>query len=103
MVENLNDVNFEDEIKKGIVLVDFGANWCPPCRAVTPIIEKIAEEAVGFKVVKVDIDESPKTSMKYMIKSVPTFLVFKKGNLVKKEIGAILQKQFFLDLVKDFI
>ena len=71
------------------VLVDFGANWCPPCRAMDPVIEQLAEELNGKAlVVKLDVDENPSTTAKFGVRNLPAFIVFDKKQPVTKIIGA---------------
>lgn len=85
-----NDQNFEAEVLKSDkpVLVDFTATWCGPCRALAPIVEKVADEFAGkVKVGKLDIDESPNVSAKYGIRSVPTVLVFEGGQKKAQQVG----------------
>jgi thioredoxin 1 len=89
-VPELTDENFETEVLKATepVLVDFTATWCGPCKALTPVVEKIAEENQGkYKVVKVDIDDAPGTAQKYGIRGVPTVMVFKAGQKVDHHVG----------------
>lgn len=84
------DADFEGEVIKSPVkvLADFGATWCGPCRALAPIIDKIADDYQGkVKVVSIDIDECTETTRKYGIKSVPTLLVFEGGQKVNQSIG----------------
>jgi thioredoxin 1 len=86
----LNEQNFEAEVLKSAVpvLVDFTATWCGPCRALAPIVEKIADEFEGkVKVGKLDIDESPAVTAKYGIRSVPTVLVFQDGQKKGQHVG----------------
>lgn len=88
----LNDANFEDEVLKSDkpVLVDFWAEWCAPCRIIAPILEEIsAEYSDKLKVGKVDVDNNPKVSMNYGIRSIPTLLIFKDGKAVDQIIGAV--------------
>jgi thioredoxin 1 len=87
----ITDANF-DEIINGDkpVLVDFWAEWCGPCRMVGPVVEELAGEYEGKVVVgKVDVDANPQTSMKFGIRSIPTLLVFKNGQIVDKQVGAV--------------
>jgi len=81
--------NFEDTIKDGVVLVDFWAPWCGPCRMIAPVIEELAEEYDGkAKIAKVNTDEQPEIAAKYGIRSIPTILFFKNGELVDQMVGA---------------
>ncbi|MBI5162156.1 MAG: thioredoxin [Micrococcales bacterium] len=71
------------------IMVDFWAEWCGPCRAVSPILDKIAEEhADKLSIVKLNVDDNPETAMKYGITSIPAMFVFKDGEIVKRVIGA---------------
>ena len=83
--------NFEAEVLKSEipVLVDFYADWCGPCKLVAPIVEQVAEEYAGRVAVgKVNVDESPDLAMKYGVMSIPTFIIFRKGGIFRKTIGA---------------
>ena len=89
-VQTFNEQNFEAEVLKSDVpvLVDFTATWCGPCRALAPIVDKVADEFAGkVKVGKLDIDESPGISAKYGIRSVPTVLVFEGGQKKAQHVG----------------
>jgi thioredoxin 1 len=84
------DADFEAEVIKSNlpVLVDFGATWCGPCKALAPIVDKIADDYQGrVKVVTVDIDDCSEVTKKYGVKSVPTILVFKGGEKVNQSVG----------------
>ena len=92
MAANINGNNFKREVLDADlpVLVDFWAEWCGPCRMVAPIIETIAKEYKGkLKVCKLNVDEAPETASDYGIMSIPTLLIFKKGKVVDKIIGAL--------------
>jgi thioredoxin 1 len=88
MVKELTDDNFKKETEKGIVLVDFNAIWCGPCRMLSPIIEEIAKEMEGkAKVAKLDIDSHQKVAAEYQVTSVPTLILFKDGKEVNRMVG----------------
>lgn len=91
-VHEVNDLNFEDQVLKSDVpvLVDFTATWCGPCRQIAPLIDQVADEFEGqVKVTKLDIDDSPATAQKFGIRGVPTLYVFKGGQVVAQQVGAV--------------
>ena len=101
-VIELSDASFDTEVIKSNVpvLVDFTATWCGPCKALAPVVEKIANEHTGkYKVAKVDIDDCPATAQKYGIRSVPTVLVFKAGEKKAQHIG-VTTKENLLKLLE---
>ena len=90
-INDVTDATFEGEVLQSDkpVLVDFWAEWCAPCRAIAPIVKEIADDnGEALKVVKVNIDESPQTPSTYGIRSIPTALVFKDGQVVSQLTGA---------------
>jgi len=92
LVSYVNDGNFDAEVlnSETPVLVDFTATWCGPCKALAPKLDAIASEYEGqARVVKVDIDQSRKIAMSYNVRSVPTLLMFKSGNVTGQEIGNV--------------
>ncbi len=94
--------NFEEEVLKaeGKVLVDFYADWCGPCRMMSPVIDDIAKELDGkVKVGKVNVDNNQELAIKYDVMSIPTIMVFEKGNLIKTFVG-VTDKQEILDVLK---
>lgn len=84
----LTDDSFAEKTAEGVVLVDFWATWCAPCRALAPTISAIADESNGkYKVGKVDVDENPATAMKYGIRSIPTIIIFVDGKETERFVG----------------
>lgn len=90
------DDSFEDEVLNSDkpVLVDFWAEWCGPCKMVGPVVEELAGEYEGkAKIGKVDVDSNPETSTKYGIRSIPSLLIFKNGEVVDQIVGAVPKSQ----------
>lgn len=87
----INDDNFEQEILnyEGVALVDFYAEWCGPCKMQGPIVDELAEEMAGrpIKIVKINVDESPSTSSRFNIMSIPALIIFKKGEVKETLVG----------------
>ena len=79
-VITLNEANFDAQVASGVVLVDFWATWCPPCRKQGPIVEQVAARVQGkAKVAKLDVDAAPKIAQRFGIRSIPTLIVFRNG------------------------
>ncbi len=90
MALEISDQSFKDEVLSSNepVLVDFWAEWCGPCRSLTPIVEELSEEFKGkVKVAKIDIDANQEVSVEYGIRNIPTLLFFKNGQVVDKVVG----------------
>ncbi|MCB1148899.1 MAG: thioredoxin [Chlamydiia bacterium] len=87
-VKDLDDSNFDAETSKGVVLVDFSAEWCGPCRMMEPVVHEFAEKkSKELKVGKVDIDASPGVTQKFQITSVPTLVLLKEGKAIATFVG----------------
>ena len=87
----ITDANFEKIIATDKpILVDFWAEWCGPCKMISPVVEELAADFEGKAVIgKVDVDNNPATSQKFGIRSIPTLLVIKNGEVVEKQVGAV--------------
>jgi thioredoxin 1 len=91
MAKEITENNFEESVLKSdqVALIDFWAQWCGPCRAIAPIIEDLANEYEGKAVIgKVDVDTNQEIAMKYSIRSIPTILILKNGEVVDRHVGA---------------
>ena len=96
-VAQVSDASFEGDILKSEVpvLVDFWAPWCGPCRSVAPIVDDLANEYAGkLKVAKINVDESTEVAMRYQITSIPTFILFKDGQVADRALGALPKSEF---------
>ncbi|MGL4850710.1 MAG: thioredoxin [Clostridium sp.] len=98
----INDTNFKQEVleEKGLVLVDFFATWCGPCKMLAPILEELSNELSDVKIVKVDVDESPETASAYGIQSIPTMKVFKDGKDMQTVVGFLPKDQIIAAIDK---
>ena len=90
-VVHLSKDNFNEEVleSKVPVLVDFWATWCGACQTMGPLVEEIAEERTDVKVCKLDVDQEPELARQYRVMSIPTFLVFKDGEVAKRDMGVM--------------
>ena len=90
MAFEFTDTNFKEKVldNKGVAVIDFWAEWCGPCRLIAPIIEELAQDYDGKALIgKLDVDNNPEVSMKYGIRSIPTILILKDGEVVEKHVG----------------
>lgn len=87
-IVNVTDQTFTTETSEGVVLVDFWAPWCGPCKMIAPVLEELdAELGEKAKIVKIDVDENQETAAKFGVMSIPTLLVFKNGEVVDQVVG----------------
>lgn len=95
MAHEFSDATFHKEVLESdkVVLIDLWAEWCGPCRMMTPVIEELSKEYEGKAVVgKLNVDDNPKTPTDYNVRGIPTFLIFKKGELKDKVVGAVTKQ-----------
>ena len=98
-VQKLNQNNFHNAIANGTVLVDFYADWCGPCRMVSPIVDEIAEERTDITVGKVNVDDEGALAMTYGVMSIPTLIVFQDGKEKARIVGARPKAAILAELV----
>ena len=101
-IKHVTDASFEDDVVKANVpvLVDFWAEWCAPCKMIAPMLGEIADEYKGkVSIVKLNIDESPKTPQKFSVRGIPTLILFKNGQVEGQKVGALRKTDLaaFLD------
>ena len=95
-IHHVNDDTFEKEVLKETspVLVDYWADWCGPCRMIAPILEQIAQDYAGhIKVAKLNVDENVETPLKYGIRSIPTLMLFRNGEIIATQVGTLSKGQ----------
>ena len=100
-VTKINKSNYENEVLKSNkkVLIDFYADWCGPCRAVSPLVDEIAVEHPEFKVCKINVDEEQELAASFKVMSIPSLFVMENGKIVNQSVGA-LPKAKILDMLK---
>ena len=103
MVKHINESEFESEVlsEEGVVVVDFFATWCGPCKMLSPILEQVEWEMENVKIVKVDVDENPGIAGEYGVQSIPTIKVFKGGEDVSTNVG-FLPKDALVQTINQF-
>lgn len=99
----IEEKDFKNEIEKGVVLVDFFATWCMPCRMMAQILKEVDEEVSSYaKIVKVDVDQSENLAKTFGVMSIPTLILFKNGEMVEKNVG-VMQKNQCVELIKKYL
>jgi thioredoxin 1 len=96
LIRSVTDHSFEHDVLKSDkpVLIDYWAEWCGPCKMITPVLEEIAKEYAGrLTVAKLNIDENPVTPPRYGIRGIPTLMLFKNGNVEATKVGAVSKSQ----------
>ena len=85
----VTDSSWDKDVLKhdGLVMVDFWAEWCGPCKMIAPVIEELSNEVAGVKVCKLNVDENPETAFKYQVTGIPTLLFFKDGKPIEQVVG----------------
>ena len=101
-IVHVTDASFEEQVLKSPqpVLLDFWAEWCSPCKMIAPILDEIATEYAGkVTIAKINVDENPKTPMKFSVRGIPTLILFKDGKAEGQKIGAVRKAELstFLD------
>jgi thioredoxin 1 len=98
-IKHVTDQNFSEETSEGLVLADFWAPWCGPCKMIAPVLEEIdGEMGEKVQIVKLDVDDNQETAGQYGVMSIPTLLLFKDGNVVDQVIG-FQPKEALVDLI----
>jgi thioredoxin 1 len=89
MLVYATDATIKEEIKAGISVVDFYADWCGPCKMIAPILEQLGEERQDFKIVKIDVDANQQSAMQYGVRNIPTLLIVKDGVEIHRQVGFV--------------
>ncbi len=101
MAKAFTTATFKEEVLQSDVpvLVDFWAEWCMPCRMLGPVIDELSQEADGYQVGKVNVDQEPELARQYNVMSIPTVLIFKNGQVVKQSVG-VQPKETLEDMIR---
>ncbi|MDD2385694.1 MAG: thioredoxin [Bacteroidales bacterium] len=99
-IKILTDQSFDNQIKKGVTLVDFWAPWCMPCKMMIPVLNELSQDDSHDAIIaKLNVDENQKTAAKYGVRSIPTSIIFKNGKEIKRFVG-VKPTQFFVKQIK---
>lgn len=101
-VNLINQADFQKEVleEKGTVFIDFYAEWCAPCKVTSPLIDELSEEYKNIKFLKIDVDQNPDLAQQYSIFSIPTFMIFKSGQVASQFVGAMGKEGFINEISK---
>jgi thioredoxin 1 len=98
MVINLTSENFNEETKEGVVLLDFWATWCGPCRMIAPVLDQLSEEQSFAKICKINVEEASELAAKYQVRAVPTIILLKDGEIQETLVGVQSKETLFKKL-----
>jgi thioredoxin 1 len=98
MLVYATDATINEEIKNGVTVVDFYADWCGPCKMIAPILEQLSEERTDVKIVKIDVDANQQSAAQYGVRNIPTLLIVKDGVEVHRQVGFV-PKPKLVDLI----
>ena len=87
MIKVLNEGNFKNTVSEGIAVIDFYADWCAPCKALTPILENVSDKALNAQICKVNVDENRELAQQFGVRSIPFLVVLKNGKMVEQSVG----------------
>ena len=101
-IQEISDNNFKEKVvdTKALTLVDFWATWCGPCRKMSPVLEQIQDDMKDINIFKIDTDQNPKSAMEYGVFSLPTFLIFKDGELKETLVGMMPKSSIVTNIKK---
>lgn len=91
-------MNFDKEIESGVVVVDFFATWCGPCKMLAPVMEEVEKEMIDVKFLKIDVDQEENLARRFGVMSIPTIIVFKDGNVKGQNVG-FMTKDEIVDMI----
>lgn len=91
-------MNFDEEIKSGIVVVDFFATWCGPCKMLSPVMDEVESEITDVKFLKIDVDKEEELARRFSVMSIPTIIVFKDGKIMSQHVG-FMSKDEIIEMI----
>ena len=100
-IKTLNNKTFSSVTRKGLVLVDFWAPWCGPCKIIAPTLNEIAEETDKVTIAKLNVDHNQPVAKKYKVRNIPTMILFKDGREIKRFVGVKSKKQLMKEIISE--